>query len=516
MRNKSETSSSMAKRDPESIAVSVKSYTVDDALPFLQSYDHAITLSEDAEKILVRKIDWMILPLLSVVAFLQFLDKSLLSYANVMGLAHDTHSDAAQFSYLATAFYVAFFVFELPSGYLIQRLPLAKYLGANAVIVWGVVLSINSTSTNYGSLVALRALLGAFESVVTPGLILITTMWYKKSEQPFRIGIWFCSTGLARASGGLGSFAFQHYHGRVFKSWQIMFLVCGLVTIIAGVIVMLYFPDNPMKSRLSARDKYMAVERLRINMTGIENKYFQPRQMLEAFTDLRVLMLAILFTIGSEVNGAMGNYQATLIKGFGYTSEQSALLSIALGFVGFLTPLILTFLAGRYKDRTLILMVVYPIGVAGGGLMAFSHHKHAELGGIFITELVSTTPLIYSLAAANFSGHTKKITVNAMILMSFSIGNIIGPLTFTGATAPSYIPAKIAMMAAYATAEIVVILLRIILQLENKRRSKNISVGHVRDSEFMNLTDKENPEFKVRRHCSGSIRYSWRKIFRSL
>jgi hypothetical protein len=70
-----------------------------------------------------------------------------------------------------------------------------------------------------------------------------------------------------------------------------------------------------MNSRLSKRDKYMAVERLRRNMTGIENKHFRPRQMLEAFTDLRAIMLALLFTIGSEVNGATGNYEATLIKG---------------------------------------------------------------------------------------------------------------------------------------------------------------------------------------------------------
>jgi hypothetical protein len=94
-----------------------------------------------------------------------------------------------------------------------------------------------------------------------------------------------------------------------------MFLACGLVTIIAGILFMLYFPDNPMKSRLSEKDKYMAVERLRTNMTGIENKHFRPRQMLEAFTDLRVIVLALLFIIASEVNGAIGNYQATLIKG---------------------------------------------------------------------------------------------------------------------------------------------------------------------------------------------------------
>jgi hypothetical protein len=37
--------------------------------------------------------------------------------------------------------------------------------------------------------------------------------------------------------------------------------------------------------------------------------------MLEAFTDLRVIIPALLFTIGSEVNGGTGNYEVTLIKG---------------------------------------------------------------------------------------------------------------------------------------------------------------------------------------------------------
>ena len=72
-----------------------------------------------------------------------------------------------------------------------------------------------------------------------------------------------------------------------------------------------------------------------------------------------------------------------------------------------------------------------------------------------------------------------------------------GPLTFTGAIAPAYIPAKVTMMAAFSTAELIAILLRVLLQTENKRRSKKNSGGHMRNSEFMNLTDKENPEFRV-------------------
>jgi hypothetical protein len=56
-------------------------------------------------------------------------------------------------------------------------------------------------------------------------------------------------------------------------------------------------------------------------------------------------------------------------------------------------------------------------------------------------------------------------------------------------------------MAAFAAAEIIVILLRILLQVENKWRSQKNSLEHVRDSEFMNLTDKENLEFRACHYC---------------
>jgi hypothetical protein len=48
-----------------------------------------------------------------------------------MGLLSDTHMDTNQFSSLAVAFYITYLAFELPTGYLMQRLPTAKYLGFN-------------------------------------------------------------------------------------------------------------------------------------------------------------------------------------------------------------------------------------------------------------------------------------------------------------------------------------------------------------------------------------------------
>jgi MFS family permease len=111
----------------------------------------------------------------------------LVNYAAVMGLYEDANISTSQFSNLALFFYVSYLALEFPHGYGMQRLPTAKYLGA-AVILWGLVTALTCVCKNYGALVATRVLLGCFESAVAPSLILITSMWYKKNEQPLRTG----------------------------------------------------------------------------------------------------------------------------------------------------------------------------------------------------------------------------------------------------------------------------------------------------------------------------------------
>jgi MFS family permease len=156
------------------------------------------------------------------------------NYAAVMGLYEDANITTKQFSNLALFFYVSYLVLEFPHGYGMQRFPTAKYLGT-AVTLWGFITAITCVCKNYGALVATRVLLGCFESAVAPSLILITGMWYKKKEQPLRTGIWYVGVGTGTMIGALISFGFQHYDSPTFTSWQIMFLVVGLITIAVGI-----------------------------------------------------------------------------------------------------------------------------------------------------------------------------------------------------------------------------------------------------------------------------------------
>jgi len=82
-----------------------------------------------------------------------------------------------------------------------------------------------------------------------------------------------------------------------------------------------------------------------------------------------------------------------------------------------------------------------------------ANNKSGLLAGNYLTYCTGPSlVLIYAVVSANVSGHTKKVTMNALTLMSFCLGNILGPLTFQDKDAPQYIPAKIAIFATNAVA----------------------------------------------------------------
>lgn len=133
----------------------------DAALSFLRksSATPIRPMSPADEKRLLRKIDWMIMPLMWCCYCLQYLDKTLINYANVMGLSDDANLTGNQFSTLALIFYVSYLGVEFPHGYAMQRLPTAKYLGV-MVALWGAVVAVTAACKSFGSLVATRVLLG--------------------------------------------------------------------------------------------------------------------------------------------------------------------------------------------------------------------------------------------------------------------------------------------------------------------------------------------------------------------
>jgi hypothetical protein len=135
-----------------------------------------ITPEEDAR--VKRKVDFMILPYLAVCYAFFYIDKTTLSYAAIFGIREDLDLQGTQYSWLSSIFYFGFLAWAFPTNFLMQRLPIGKYLGFN-IMLWGVFLMIQAAAQSFEGLAALRALAGAAEACADPSFMLITSMWYK-------------------------------------------------------------------------------------------------------------------------------------------------------------------------------------------------------------------------------------------------------------------------------------------------------------------------------------------------
>jgi hypothetical protein len=125
---------------------------------------------------------------------------------------------------------------------------------------------------------------------------------------------------------------------------------------------------------------------------------------------------------------------------------------------------------------------------------------------------------VYAYNASNIAGHTKKVTINAMTLFSFALGNIVGTEIFLPKDAPDYIPGKIAIMVLLTAQLGVTWLLRWMNLRLNKKKAAHLEEMKIkkgwsdddvrREREkhaFMDMTDKES----VHRHSSGSDKSSF-------
>ena len=109
----------------------------------------------------------------------------------------------------------------------------------------------------------------------------------------------------------------------------------------------IFLPDSPVSAPgLTPRERRIAVERLRENQTGVENKHLKPYQILEAFKDYKLyiffmlgcvceyypLVVAIqqLTRTGNIPNGGISNFGTLIIQGFGFSTLVTTLMQVRL------------------------------------------------------------------------------------------------------------------------------------------------------------------------------------------
>ncbi|CAG7944754.1 unnamed protein product [Penicillium nalgiovense] len=493
----------------------------DAALMFLAREHEAVDIAES--RALRWKIDLRIMPILMGIYFLQYIDKTLLNYAAVMGIKDNLKGN--EYNNIGTIFYVGYLVAEPITAYLMQRFPIGKYIGIN-VTCWGILVACHAACQSYASLMIVRILLGVFEASVAPSLILITGMWWTKPEQSRRTGLWYSQVGVAQIVGSAISYGFQHVNSTALANWQILFLFMvgcfstvrilralkadqgelqGCLTTMAGIATIFLLPDNPMSaSFLNDEEKVAAIEHVRVNLTGVENKNFKPYQMGELlFKDKETWPLFFITLLAMIDNGAVSNFSSIIIATFGFSKERTTIIQMPSGAVSIIATIGATYLIGAIGHRAYMIAIITIPSILGAGLLLGlgEQYKVGKLFGVYLLNACpAMVPIIYSWNSANTSGYTKRAMRNALTLMAFCLGNLIGPQLFQVSDAPRYNAAKITLIVTMSAVVLLAFALRQLTVWENARRNREQAgsedTASAADLAFMDLTDIQNRGFR--------------------
>lgn len=479
---------------------------VDEAMEYaIVAESEDIELSPEEARKLLWKIDLFVLPLICLVYAIQYMDKISTSNAAIMGIREYYHMHGNQYSWLGSAFYLGYLIFEFPMNLALQRFPVSKFV-STAIILWGMVICLHSVPKRYAGIVTLRTVLGVLESAVTPAMVLITGQWYKAEEQFFRTALWFSFNGLGVILANSIAYGMAiRPDAYTMAPWKVMFIVIGCMTIAVGFAFLLHIPDLPVKAWfLNEKERKQVVLRIKSNQQGFGNKHFKFHQFKEAILDINTWFF-FFFSIAYQIpNGSLTNFVGIIFtETFRYTETKSLLMNMIAGAIGFVGVIGFAYTHHWIPHKLGIATVVVLISFAFSCVLAFATESpKARLAGYFIYN-ICPIGMICCLAcfSANVAGHTKKITVNAIYLVGYSTGNLIGPQTFIDSQAPAYKGGQIAIVVTMAVSAILISCIYFNYWSENRRRDKLMAEGkleipHIDNVEFADLTDKENVLFR--------------------
>ncbi|KAI8080706.1 major facilitator superfamily domain-containing protein [Gilbertella persicaria] len=450
------------------------------------------------EKQLVRKIDLCLLPIICTIDFLQFLDKSTISYAATMDFREDLQLDGFHYSFIGSIFYLGYLLYQLPNNYLLQRMPVGRYIGI-IVTLWGVVLTCTAAANNFSQVAAMRFLLGFFEAGVYPSLTLLVSTFYRRSEQAARLGAFWLCNGIALFLGGLISYGIQEMPNTYgLARWKWVMIILGSTTTFVGIFSFFFLIDNPKAASLSlnAEQEILVEERTRDNAV-FRTTMIKKEQIIEALKEVRFWALCFACLFINMQNGAMTTYNSQIAVGLGFSRLNAVLLSIGTGVADIVFIIIAVFCVNRYKQTVYTAIGLMIVDIIGLVLLFSLPNLHSRLVGYYLSwAYPAVYVLLCTIISNNVSGYTKKIFYNGATMIFYTIGNFCGPFLMIEGEAPSYTTG----MAVYVAADVVVIFLLLIarhqmVKINRERLSTNtVVMTHVEDD----LSDIQDKNFLYR------------------
>lgn len=194
------------------------------------------------------KVRRRLIPFLLLLYVAAYLDRINVGFAAIEMKKDLGFSDAA-YGLGAGLFFVGYFLFEVPSNLLLERMGARVWL-ARIMVTWGLISTAMMFVKSVAVFYVLRFLLGAAEAGFFPGVLLYLTWWFPAKERGRAIAQFVTAAMLAWVVGGPLSGLLMKLDGlQGLRGWQWLFLLEGLPSVALGLVTLRFLPERPIRAR---------------------------------------------------------------------------------------------------------------------------------------------------------------------------------------------------------------------------------------------------------------------------
>ncbi|EKD15558.1 MFS transporter [Drepanopeziza brunnea f. sp. 'multigermtubi' MB_m1] len=340
-----------------------------DVLEAQQLADRYATGTSQAERDLIKKVDWRILPCLWTLYLLGFLDRANIGNAKTGGLEDDFNLTSSQYSVIVLVFFISYLVCEVPANMILTRVRPSVFLPGLGVL-WGSFAMLMAATQNWKQLAGMRFLLGFAEAGFAPGCAYFLSSWYRRYELTTRYAIMYTSVPLAGAmSGLLAAVIIQHMDGLAgLAGWRWLFIIEGLGSVVAAMGIHFLMPNYPINSPKFLNEEETILACNRLAMDGIALAQGTGSEELGHWAvfkmtvrDWRVWAQCFIFVLvtGSQT---MQYFIPTLVKSFGWTGYTAQYYTIPPYMAALAYVVICAWLADKYQTKWPFLCGLSAIG----------------------------------------------------------------------------------------------------------------------------------------------------------
>ncbi|KAF5264475.1 hypothetical protein FOXYS1_4738 [Fusarium oxysporum] len=338
-----------------------------------QHIEDAVQYDEAEARRILRKVDYRVVPLLTIMYLIAFIDRANIGNAKIAGMNDELGLTGRQYNIVLTVFFIPYALLEVPSNIILKLTRPSIWL-PSIMLAWGIVLTLMGIVQNFTGLTIARVFLGIPEAGFFPGATYLLTTWYLRYEVQTRMIFFYAGASLSGAFSGLLANGIQRMEGVAgLRGWRWIFILEGIATVLVAVWLYFVLPDGPETAKfLTPEERRFLAWRMQAEM-GINSDQAHEGKLdfqtvKSGLNDWRIYVAVLIFLANSVGIYAFSFTVPTVILELGYTAATAQLLTIPIYVCAMILATTLAVLSDRYKKRFPFLMV--GLGVAAAGLIS--------------------------------------------------------------------------------------------------------------------------------------------------